>query len=160
MLTKQKPRRRVSRRHAANSSRTEAKKGAGSVRAFFAQSEASLVPQVRAGLPYRALDRFQKEAQLTMGELSSILGVPKRTLHRRRIAGKLNMQESDRLVRACRVLARAIELFNGEISAARTWLRTPRPVLRNETPWQCAETELGAREVETLISRLEDGIIT
>jgi putative toxin-antitoxin system antitoxin component (TIGR02293 family) len=49
-------------------------------------------------------------------------------------------------------------LFEGDANAARQWLTAPQPALGGSTPGDYAATELGAREVENLIGRLEHGI--
>jgi putative toxin-antitoxin system antitoxin component (TIGR02293 family) len=70
----------------------------------------------------------------------------------------LRPDESDRLVRAARVFSQAVGLFEGDGNAARQWLTVPQPALGGSTPWEYAATDLGAREVEGLIGRLEHGI--
>ena len=83
-----------------------------------------------------------------------------RRLARRKEAGRLEPDESDRLMRASRVIARAIELFEGDREAARTWLTTHLRALGDHTPLEFAKTDVGAIEVENLIGRLEHGIPT
>ena len=52
----------------------------------------------------------------------------------------------------------AVALFEGDIAAARKWLQMPQRGLGGETPLDFASTEVGAREVENLIGRLEHGV--
>ena len=66
--------------------------------------------------------------------------------------------ESDRLLRAARVLDRAIALFDGDRKAALEWLGSPLRALGGESPLDVATTDLGARQVENLIGRLEHGV--
>ena len=66
--------------------------------------------------------------------------------------------ESDRLLRAGRVFGRAIELFDGDAEAARSWLAAPQAVFGGVVPWDLARTDLGAREVEFAIGRIEQGV--
>ena len=114
--------------------------------------------QVRAGLAYRSFERFRQHAAVGAAELAELVSIPARTLARRRSAGKLEPDESDRLVRLARVFAQALSLFEGDASGARRWLGTPLPVLGGEAPLRAATTDPGAREVESLIGRLEHGI--
>ena len=51
-------------------------------------------------------------------------------------------------------------LFEGDNAAALRWLTAPRKALEGKTPLAYARTELGAREVEDLIGRLEHGVIS
>jgi putative toxin-antitoxin system antitoxin component (TIGR02293 family) len=115
--------------------------------------------QLERGLPYRALEEFQRRTALTVAEVSSLISVPVRTLIRRRGGGRLQpAQESDRLVRAARIFADAVRLFEGDDEAARAWLATPQLSLGGATPYEASRTDPGAREVERLIGRLAHGI--
>ena len=114
--------------------------------------------RVRAGLPFSALERFQRNTSLGAGDLATLVQLPSRTLARRKAAGRLEPDESDRLLRACRVFGRALELFEGDVEAARAWLLDPQPLLGELAPLELATTDVGAGEVEQLIGRLEHGI--
>ncbi|MGK3958960.1 antitoxin Xre/MbcA/ParS toxin-binding domain-containing protein [Sorangium sp. So ce291] len=118
----------------------------------------SLTAAVRAGLAYRALDRFSRETNVSLAELGQMIQVTDRTLVRRKTAGQLQPDESDRLLRASRVFALAIDLFEGDRDAAKRWLETPQRALGGSTPLRFASTDVGAREVENLIGRLEHGV--
>jgi len=117
-----------------------------------------LLARIEAGLPYRAALRFRRSVGLTLHELGALVQITPRTLARRREEGRLTPEESDRLLRAARVFGKALELCEGDLEAARTWLATPAPALGGRTPREVAATEVGAREVEDLAGRLEHGI--
>jgi putative toxin-antitoxin system antitoxin component (TIGR02293 family) len=51
-----------------------------------------------------------------------------------------------------------LQLFEGGLDEARTWLFAPHLALDSHSPIEFASTEIGAREVESLIGRLEHGI--
>jgi putative toxin-antitoxin system antitoxin component (TIGR02293 family) len=59
-----------------------------------------------------------------------------------------------------RILALAVELFEGDVKAAKKWLQTPQRALGGAVPLEFASTEAGAKEVENLIGRLEHGVFT
>jgi len=44
--------------------------------------------------------------------------------------------------------------------AARQWMRSSQQSFDGATPWDMARTEVGAREVESLIGRLEHGVFS
>ena len=88
------------------------------------------------------------------------MAIPARTLARRKVEGRLHPEESDRVLRAARVLGRALELFEGDAAAAREWLRTPQVALGGERPLSIIGTDLGVREIENLIGRIEHGVPT
>lgn len=77
---------------------------------------------------------------------------------RRKGQGRLGTAESERLLRFSRLFVATVELFEGDAAAARRWLQTPKTALNHVTPLEMARTELGAREVEKLIDRLENGV--
>jgi putative toxin-antitoxin system antitoxin component (TIGR02293 family) len=81
----------------------------------------------------------------------------KATYHRRKASGKLDPSESDRVVRYARLMGRAVEVLESEDSA-RAWLNSPQVGLGGAVPLDYAETELGAREVEDLLGRIEHGV--
>ncbi|OHE86882.1 MAG: hypothetical protein A3G75_15800 [Verrucomicrobia bacterium RIFCSPLOWO2_12_FULL_64_8] len=116
------------------------------------------VHRVRAGFRFKILARFQKATALPWAEISRFVGIPQRTLTRRQSQGRLQPDESDRVLRASKIFDMAVEMFEGDPSAARKWLEAPQPGLGGETPLDFASTEVGAREVESLIGRLEHGV--
>jgi putative toxin-antitoxin system antitoxin component (TIGR02293 family) len=123
-----------------------------------AHSVLALTERVEQGLSYKALERFQKTVGLSMDRVAELVQIPPRTLSRRKDRGKLKPDESDRLLRVSRIYARALELFEGSTEATTTWLSAPLTALGGHSPFDFARTELGAREVENVIGRLEYGV--
>lgn len=119
-----------------------------------------IVKRIREGLTFRSLERFQENTRFSTEELADLVSIPARTLQRRKVRGRLDPEESDRLLRVARVFAKALELFEGDAEAARHWFHTPALALGDERPIHLARTELGSREVEALIDRLEHGVLT
>jgi len=117
-----------------------------------------LMRALKSGLPYRALERFQRNSSLPFDLLIDLVDIPRRTLARRKRDGRLAPDESDRLLRATRVFARALTMFEGDREAATEWLTTRQPALGGAVPIALAKTDLGAREVEALAGRLEHGV--
>lgn len=119
-----------------------------------------VLKRVRVGLNYHALEAFQRNTNFSTSEVAALVSIKLRTLHRRKEEGRLGPDESDRLVRVSRLFARAIELFEGDAEAARRWFYAPARGLGDERPIALAGTDIGAREVEALIDRLEQGVLT
>lgn len=115
--------------------------------------------RVAKGLAFETLERFQKNSGLSTSDLADAVEIKPRTLHRRKEQGRLEPEESDRLMRVSRIFGRALELFEGNAEGARLWLSTGQRALRGERPIVLAKTDLGAREVEALIGRLEHGVL-
>jgi putative toxin-antitoxin system antitoxin component (TIGR02293 family) len=59
-----------------------------------------------------------------------------------------------------RVFAKALDLFEGNAEGAKRWFYTPARALGGERPITFARTDLGTQEVEALIDRLEQGVLT
>ena len=114
--------------------------------------------QIRKGLSYTAFERFQRNTRLSSATIAQLIQLPPRTMARRKEAGRLQPDESDRLVRVARVFGRALELFEGDPDAARHWLSSKQRLLGNLVPLELAGTDVGALEVEHMIGRLEHGI--
>lgn len=121
---------------------------------------AEAVREVEAGLPYSALSHLQENLAAPLAEIASLIHTSERTLSRRKKSKRLSPDESDRLLRAARVLGRARDLFEGDFEAARRWIGNPSVALGGATPLEFAATEIGAREVEDLIGRLEHGVFS
>jgi putative toxin-antitoxin system antitoxin component (TIGR02293 family) len=120
----------------------------------------SLIGEVNKGFSYEALEKLQNALSLPIKEIAEAAQINPRTLLRRKASGRFQPDESDRLLRLARVTARALELFEGDLAAARRWLNEPQEALNQQTPLSMARTEIGSREVEHLIGRLEHGVFT
>jgi putative toxin-antitoxin system antitoxin component (TIGR02293 family) len=117
--------------------------------------------RVKTGLPVAELDALRELLGLTVENLARRIGISIATLSRRRQSGqRLDAGHSDRVLRFARLFRLATELYDGDEDAARAWLSKPARALDGETPLEHAETEVGAREVENLIGRLEHGVYT
>lgn len=119
---------------------------------------AQLHSRVREGLSYETFERLRRVLDLTASRTADLLQIPTRTLARRRAARKFEPEESDRLIRLSRLVGLALQLFEGDLEEMRSWLTTAHTALDQQTPLDFATTEIGAREVENLIGRLEHGI--
>lgn len=117
----------------------------------------ALIHALRAGLDFRDLEDLRDLIDLPMDRLVAHLGIPRATLHRRRLAGRLDPAESDRVLRYARLVALAVATLES-LEAARAWLGSPQIGLGGLSPLTYAETEVGAREVEALLGRIEYGV--
>ena len=115
------------------------------------------IERIHAGLSFRAVQNLQKALGVPMEKLASVLGMSRATLHRRKIQGKIDKEESEKLVRYQRLLKKADEVF-GDAANAREWLTSKQTGLGNVVPLDFARTEIGAREVENLLGRIEYGV--
>ena len=114
--------------------------------------------RVEEGFSYMALERLRRTLDVPTSQFCELVWIAPRTLARRKKSKRLQPDESDRLLRLSKIVGLTLQLFEGELSEARTWLLTPHPALGNESPLKLATSEVGSREVEHLIGRLEHGI--
>lgn len=120
--------------------------------------------QAAAFTSYKALEqgvpaawaRSLETQGLTRADIRRI--IPDRTLDRRIAKGEnLKLEEADGLARLLRVVKAARDLFENDENAD-IFLRSPNPSLEDRIPIEMAQTDIGAREVETIIIRIGHGI--
>jgi putative toxin-antitoxin system antitoxin component (TIGR02293 family) len=119
------------------------------------RSQADLALAVRNRLPLAALKGLAR-AGLSEQEIEKYV-IPQRT--RRHRADKnqpLTVEESDRAVRLLRVQTLAEDSFADKGKANR-WLRRALTELDGEAPLVVAQTEAGARVVETILGKIAWG---
>lgn len=122
------------------------------------QSVRALRKRIEHGFAYTAFERLRAAIDLPAPAVAALVQIPERTLARRKQKGALLPTESERVFRISRVLTKATDLFEGDREAALAWLAAPSRALGGERPLDLARTEVGAREVEDLIGRLEHGV--
>ena len=125
-----------------------------------AANSSQLIRQVEQGFSFKTILALEARSGIAVARLASVVGIPERTLARRKASGRLTPDESERLLRVSGVFEDALELFEGDVPAAVGWLTAPRKALGNQSPLDYSRTELGAREVENLIGRLQHGVFS
>lgn len=118
-------------------------------------SQADLASAVRRRLPLTALQGLSK-AGLSDHEIEALV-IPQRTRRHRAMKNQpLTIDESDRAVRLLRIQTLAEEAFEDRDKAA-LWLRRPLTELAGEPPLLVAQTEAGARLIETILGKIAWG---
>ncbi len=117
----------------------------------------ALRDRVRAGLPFDSLETVMRRFGIRREEVSAALDLPLRTFSRRKRERRLSADESDRLYRLARIAARASEVLGDEDKAS-SWLHRPNRALAGESPVSLLDTDLGARQVEDVLGRIEYGV--
>ena len=116
-----------------------------------------LIAAVKRGLPARTFSILAEMLGVSEAYLAGVTGISPSTLMRRKRAGRLTTEESEHLLRIARLLDLATATF-GSVEGASEWLRTGNVSLGGATPLDFADTEIGAREVEQLLGRIEYGV--
>lgn len=120
-------------------------------------SRADLKDRIRAGLPFMVLESLLESFDLTREELCAALNLPLRTIARRKAQGKLSVEESDKLVRFARIAGEASAVFGGPERAV-NWLRRENRALAGLAPLSLLDTDVGARQVEEVLGRIQHGV--
>lgn len=112
---------------------------------------------IREGIPSSAAENLARRIHVSQSEFSTFLGIPERTLVRRKGTGVLSSEESAKLVRMARVVERASEVFD-ELDAALDWLKSPNAALAGAIPMSLLDTEIGAKAIMDTLGRIEHGV--
>jgi len=109
------------------------------------------------GLDFGEFEALRRQLDLSLEELSARLGLSRATIEKRKATGHLTPDESGKVVCFARLLGHAVHLFGG-LDEARRWLKAPQRILHGAVPLDYAKTDIGAVEVENLLTQLDYGI--
>jgi putative toxin-antitoxin system antitoxin component (TIGR02293 family) len=118
-----------------------------------------VIRKIENGLPVSSFTATRNDLGITDKELAQVIRVPKSTLAVRKKRGRFSFEESERLYRVQRLLRKAVDVF-GDLEMAQKWLKERAYGLGDVSPLEFAKTEIGAREVENLLGRLEHGVFS
>ncbi|TNV12491.1 DUF2384 domain-containing protein [Buttiauxella sp. B2] len=118
-----------------------------------------LIGEIDKGLQGEVARRIVSWAHITQADLRRMTGIPGTTFNRNSKT-RFTPAQSERLVRFIRVLDKAVDLFEGNKTAAQQWLNEPCRALGWKKPADLLASESGAWEVMKLITRLEHGVFS
>lgn len=120
---------------------------------------ATIIEQIRQGIAWKKVDRFQKAYGLKDESMAAMLGISNRTLTRHRgEEDPLDPVASDRFYRAEKIFELATSIFEAKELAMR-WLQRPQPGLAGMIPLDTLDTEPGSRAVQKLLTQIEHGVL-
>lgn len=121
------------------------------------EKELDMDQLIRDGIPFEAYDHFKAKLKMTPHELCTFIGLKgyRKIKHGN---GRLSPISSDRLYRLARVYAIAVEVL-GDEDRGREWLKKPQYGLGGRIPLEMVATEIGAKEVENLLGRIEYSVL-
>jgi putative toxin-antitoxin system antitoxin component (TIGR02293 family) len=93
-----------------------------------------------------------------INRLAAILQIAPATMQRRKTAGRFPVDESERIIRFARIWFLACQALGGA-AGARSWLFREQHGLSGRIPVDVARLEIGARSVESLLHRIDYGIL-
>jgi putative toxin-antitoxin system antitoxin component (TIGR02293 family) len=119
----------------------------------------SAIKAVKEGLPVEVYMALKTEMGVSDKVLFQALKISERTIRRRKREGRFKRNESERIMRLVRLHDLAESVFEDPDNAVR-WLQQKNVSLGMETPLEYADTELGGREVEELLYRIEYNLLS
>lgn len=115
--------------------------------------------RIRLGLAFASFDALSRRYGIDSAEMGRVLDLPSRTVARRKQERRFKPEESDRLVRLGRVGALAEQVL-GDADKATRWLHEPNRALGSDAPLDVLDTEVGARQVEDILTRAAHGVFS
>ena len=120
-----------------------------------------MVRELGKGVSGKVAEQLRKKANIDESTFSRIIGYSR--MHYSRLAKDgdkhLRAAASNRLYRFAQILEHAIDLYNGDEETALRWLKSPNAAFGSTTPLEMLSSEVGSGLVDSLISRLELGIL-
>lgn len=107
-----------------------------------------LLQAVRDGLPYASLEALTRQLGLETSAVGAVVGIPDRTLARRKYQRLLSPVESDRLYRLAYVTHVASAALGG-VGPGRQWLALPNRSLGGVVPMSLLDTDIGFSSTAT-----------
>lgn len=118
-----------------------------------------MIKSIKDGLPISKFKKLRDNLDLPDKDLARYIRIPKSTLAVRKKRGKFSFEESERLFRIQRLFAKALAVFE-DADLAKKWLKEDAYGLGDVSPLEYAATEIGAREVENLLGRIDHGVFS
>ena len=116
----------------------------------------ALVGLVREGVPWAIYQDVVTDLGYTDQTAAGVLHIPPRTLARRK-GGRLDPQESERLLRLVRLVTQATDVL-GDHRKAIHWLESPNRALEGATPLSLLDTDIGTQAAEAVLTRIDFGV--
>ncbi len=113
-----------------------------------------------AGLSGHLFKKICILLEISEKRLAEIIRTSVSTLASRKKRGYFSPTESERLYRILNLYKLAVRVFDNNTDHAKKWLKEEAYGLNGEIPLEFAKTEIGAREVELLLNRIDQGLFS
>lgn len=115
-----------------------------------------------AGFSYEIVKKLSIMTQIDEITICQLVNISYVTFTKRKIQRKnvLSSEQSMRLYVFIRTLDAALQLFDGDVSAAIQWLKSPSRALGDESPILMLSTPPGVEAVMDLIGQVKHGVIS
>lgn len=119
---------------------------------------AERIAQVEQGVSYSTFPTLAKRLGVSEEQLRRVLGFSSATLHRRKVAGRFNLDESNKLYWLESLLDMANYVLE-DPQETRAFMTTGNLALNGTSPLDYARTAPGMEAVRRLLLQLDHGII-
>ncbi|WP_415755997.1 antitoxin Xre/MbcA/ParS toxin-binding domain-containing protein [Pseudomonas sp. LT1P18] len=119
-----------------------------------------LLTQLHQGFSISTLQFLSEIILIDTRTLGQAISLSPSTLGRRARAGRFTTSESDSIYRLATVILSALDLFEGNVLSAKTWLQTPALALGGRKPLDMVSTQVETNAVLWLIGRVEHGVFS
>ena len=119
---------------------------------------AERITQVEQGSPYETFPRLASYLGISEERLRGMLGFAAATLHRRKIAGRFTLEESNRLYWLTSLIGTA-ELVLGDPDEVKDFMTSGNLALGGAVPLDYARTAPGLEAVRRLLLQLDHGVV-
>lgn len=116
------------------------------------------ITQVERGTPYGTFQQLAGRLGVSEERLRGVLGFAAATLHRRKVAGRFTLEESNRLYWLESLLETA-ELVLEDPEEVKDFMTTGNLALGGAVPLEYARTAPGLEAVRRLLTQLDHGVV-
>ncbi|GAA4091695.1 antitoxin Xre/MbcA/ParS toxin-binding domain-containing protein [Zhongshania borealis] len=116
-----------------------------------------LIAVVRDGIAFSSLELLSKATGLSDVEIAESLYISDSALYMACKKGRFPMFESERILRMAHIFDCAVDFFNAETDSVADWLKAPNMMLGGNVPINVIGSEVGARSIENLLRRRDNG---
>lgn len=121
-----------------------------------------LIVSVEEGVPGSVVKDLPDAMRATRTVIADLLDISEKSIQRLIKSGlhkSVSRQIGERSIRLLQIRQKAIDVFESE-DRALGWLNEPNAAFSGQTPLVHARTELGCRQIETVLDRIDHGVFS
>jgi len=116
-----------------------------------------VIDNLETGIPTTAIEDISSYLDISVIELINYLRISRSTWHRRKKAGKLDFDLSDKVLQVTKLLEYAENVF-GNSKKVRLWFKIPSIVFENRLPVELIGSLSGINLINDELIRIEHGV--
>lgn len=116
-----------------------------------------VINKLEIGIPVNVIEKIASYLDISVNELMIYLRISRSTWHRRKKAGKLDFNLSDKAFQLSKLLEYAEGVF-GSMEKVRLWFKVPSIVFENRRPIELVSSLSGINLINDELIRIEHGV--